>query len=147
MREDTTGARDIAWIGRIRAEGIDLDQPRTDARDLTEPTITHDQRIRPGAEEEIHRHQAVGQTMRMIRDHDERPRTRNAREALVAPSVAQTRLLHRGGEEIWSARHMDAFKEGIEGPDLEEAVQNGLGPGQRTELSLKFVGIAGSALR
>jgi hypothetical protein len=42
---------------------------------------------------------------------------------------------------------MDTFKEGIEGPDLEEAVQNGLSPGQRAEIGLKFVGIAGSALR
>ena len=147
MREDTTGARDIAWIGRIRTEGIDLDQPRTDTWNLTEPTITHDQRIRPGAEEEIHRHQPVGQTMRMIRDHDERPRTRNARQTLIAPGVAKSRLLHRGGEEIWSARHMDAFKEGIEGPDLEEEVQNGLGPSERAEIGLKFVGIAGRALR
>ena len=97
MREDTTRACDITRIGRIRTEGIDLDQPWTDTRNLTEPTITDDQRIRPGAEEEIHRHQSVGQTMRMIRNHDERPRTRDAREALIAPSVVghhRSRGLH-----------------------------------------------------
>ena len=147
MREDTTRARNITWISRIRAEGIDLDQPGTDTRNLAEPTITDNQRIRAGPQQKIHRHQSVGQTMRMIRNHDERPRTRDAREALIAPSVAQTRLLHRGGEEIRASRHMDTFKEGIEGPDLEEAVQNGLSPGQRAEIGLKFVGIVGSALR
>jgi hypothetical protein len=41
---------------------------------------------------------------------------------------------------------MDTFKESVEGPNLEEAVQNGLSPGQRAEIGLKLVGIAGSAL-
>ena len=70
MREDATRARDITRIGRIGTEGIDLDQPRTDAGDLTEPAIADDQCIRTGPQQEIHRHQAVSQTMGMIRHHD-----------------------------------------------------------------------------
>ena len=147
MRENATRTRDIARIGRIRTEGIDLDQPRTDAGDLAEPAIADDQCIRTGPQQEIHRHQAVSQTMRMIRDHDERSRTRDTREALVAPGIAQPRLLHRGREEIRPSRHMNPFKEGIEVADLKEAIQHGFGPGQRTKISPKFVGVAGGTLR
>ncbi len=42
---------------------------------------------------------------------------------------------------------MDTLKESIEGAHLKETVQDGLSPGQWTEISLKFVCITGSALR
>ena len=83
----------------------------------------------------------------MIGDDHERSGLRDTREALVAPGIAETSLLHRGGEEIRTSGHMDTLKEGIEGTDFEEAVEDRFRPGQRAEIGLKFVGIAGSARR
>jgi hypothetical protein len=42
---------------------------------------------------------------------------------------------------------MDAFQEGVEGPHLEEAVKDRFRPGERTELSLEYVGVVGSGRR
>ena len=147
MREDATRTSDITRIGTIGTEGVDLDEPGADTRNLTEPSVADDQRVRSGTQEEIHRHQAVSKSMRMIGDHHERAGLRDAREALVAPSIAETSLLHRRSEEIRSSRRMDAFQEGVEGPHLEEAIEDRLGPGQRTELGFEHVSIVGGGRR
>jgi hypothetical protein len=42
---------------------------------------------------------------------------------------------------------MDTLKEGIERADFEKTIEHWLRPGQRSEIGLKFVGIAGSARR
>ena len=147
MRQDSPRAGDVTRIGTVGAEWVDLDEPRADTRNLAEPTVSYDERIRPGAQEEVHRDQPVGESVRMIGDHHERAGLGDTCKALVAPGIAQTGLLHRRSEEIRTPCRMDAFQERVEGPHLEEAVEDRLGPGQRTELSLEYVGVVGSGRR
>jgi len=147
VRQDPARAGDVTRIGAVGAERIDLDEPGADAGNLAEPPVADDERIRPGAQEEVHRDQPVGESVRMIGDHHERAGLRDAREALVAPSIAQTGLLHRRSEEIRPPRRVDAFQEGVEGPHLEEAVEDRFRPSQRSELSLEYVGVVGSGRR
>ena len=88
VRQDAPCAGDVAGIGGVGIERIDLDQPGTDARDLAQPAIADDQRVRTGSQQEIHRHQTVGQAMRMIRDDDESSGPRDTRQALITPGIA-----------------------------------------------------------